>query len=170
MGASAQYGGSIAIDGQELRDIDPDSLYDLCSLIGQNVFLFDDTVANNIPCSGSSPPMRWSARCSAAAWRPWRPSAGWTPPAVKTAAGFRAESGSGYPSPGACCGGTPVLLLDEATAALDNQTAFAVTQAVLDLDGLTRLVVTPPPGRRPAAPVRRDHCAAGRRRLRARAI
>ena len=38
--------------------------------------------------------------------------------------------------------GTPVLLLDEATAALDNQTAFAVTDAILHLDGLTRIVVT----------------------------
>ena len=38
--------------------------------------------------------------------------------------------------------GTPVLLLDEATASLDNQTAFAVTDAILHLDGLTRLVVT----------------------------
>ena len=37
---------------------------------------------------------------------------------------------------------TPVLLLDEATAALDNQTAFAVTDAILHLDGLTRVVVT----------------------------
>ena len=32
--------------------------------------------------------------------------------------------------------------LDEATASLDNQTAFAVTDAILHLDGLTRVVVT----------------------------
>ena len=38
--------------------------------------------------------------------------------------------------------GAPVLLLDEATASLDNQTAFAVTDAILHLDGLTRVVVT----------------------------
>ena len=38
--------------------------------------------------------------------------------------------------------GAPVLLLDEATASLDNQTAFAVTDAILHLEGLTRVVVT----------------------------
>jgi len=37
---------------------------------------------------------------------------------------------------------TPVLMLDEATAALDNQTAFEVTDAILKLEGLTRIVVT----------------------------
>ena len=35
-----------------------------------------------------------------------------------------------------------MLLLDEATAALDNRTAFAVTREILDLEGLTRVVVT----------------------------
>ena len=35
-----------------------------------------------------------------------------------------------------------MLLLDEATAALDNQTAFEVVDSLLKLEGLTRLVVT----------------------------
>ena len=38
--------------------------------------------------------------------------------------------------------GTPVLMLDEATASLDNQTACEVTDAILGLEGLTRIVVT----------------------------
>ena len=36
----------------------------------------------------------------------------------------------------------PVLLSDEATAALDAQTAYAVTDAMLNADGLTRVLVT----------------------------
>jgi len=35
-----------------------------------------------------------------------------------------------------------VLLVDEATAALDARTAFQVSNAILNLDGLTRIVVT----------------------------
>ena len=35
-----------------------------------------------------------------------------------------------------------ILLADEATAALDPQTAFQVTNAILELDSLTRIVVT----------------------------
>lgn len=48
MGAYDGYEGSIAVDGKELREIDTDSLYDVMSLIGQNVFLFDDTLYQNI--------------------------------------------------------------------------------------------------------------------------
>ena len=37
---------------------------------------------------------------------------------------------------------TPVLFMDEATAALDNETAFSVSNAILDLEGLTKILVT----------------------------
>ncbi len=48
MGAYDGYEGSLTVDGREIRDIDPDSLYDLMSLIEQNVFIFDDTLRRNI--------------------------------------------------------------------------------------------------------------------------
>ena len=48
MGGCTGYSGSVTIDGTELSAVDPDSLYDLLSLIGQNVFLFDDTIRRNI--------------------------------------------------------------------------------------------------------------------------
>ena len=37
---------------------------------------------------------------------------------------------------------TPILLVDEATAALDAETAHYVTNSILDLEGYTRIVVT----------------------------
>ena len=37
---------------------------------------------------------------------------------------------------------TPILLVDEATAALDAETAYAVTNAILGIQDLTRIVVT----------------------------
>ena len=38
--------------------------------------------------------------------------------------------------------GAPVMLVDEATAALDAATAYEVTSAILDIEALTRIVVT----------------------------
>ena len=37
---------------------------------------------------------------------------------------------------------TPVLLVDEATSALDKETAYRITASILDLEGLTRIIVT----------------------------
>lgn len=37
---------------------------------------------------------------------------------------------------------SPVLLMDEATASLDQKTAYYVTDGILNIQGLTRIIVT----------------------------
>ena len=42
------YGGSVKIDGKELRDIDMESFYKEVAPVNQEVFIFNDTIKNNI--------------------------------------------------------------------------------------------------------------------------
>ena len=142
MGAYDSYGGSITIDGKELREVDPDSLYDLMSLIGQSVFLFDDTIRNNITMFRDFPDQLINDAVK---------RSGLSELLIQRGEAYRCGENGVALSGGerqrvsiARCllRGAPVLLLDEATASLDNQTAFAVTDAILHLDGLTRVVVT----------------------------
>ena len=142
MGASTDYAGSLTVDGRELRDIDPDSLYDLMSLIGQSVFLFDDTVRRNITMFRDFPDEAVDAAVERSGLAPVLWEKGGDYRCGEGGRGLAGGERQRVSIARALLRGTPVLLLDEATSALDNETARAVTEAILDLRGLTRLVIT----------------------------
>ena len=136
MAADDSYTGSIYYDNIELRTVNPNLVYELVSLVEQNVFVFDSSIRNNFP--------QEQVEC-----------------AVRLAGLeqlFKAKGDGFLCGENGCnlSGGerqrisiarclmrqTPVLLVDEATAMLDKETAFQVSSAIIDLEGLTRIVVT----------------------------
>ena len=142
MGSSNDYQGSIRFDQRELRTIAAESLYGLVSVVQQNVFIFDDTIRNNITMF-----RHFDEKLVQQATE----KAGLTPLLAERGEDYICgENGSGL------SGGerqrisiarcllrqTPVLLIDEATAALDAATAYSVSAAILAIEGLTRIVVT----------------------------
>lgn len=136
------YAGKILLDGTELRTVSPESLYETVSVIQQNVFVFNASIRDNVTMFRSFPPEELAQAVRRAQLEALLAERG-----VDYLCG---ESGSGL------SGGekqrisiarsllkhASVLLADEATAALDAQTAHQVTDDILSLSGVTRIVVT----------------------------
>ncbi len=142
MAGSADYRGQILLDGTELRNITPESLYEMMSVIQQNVFVFNASIKDNVSMFREFPQRELDE-------------------AIRHAhlSELLAERGEGYlcgENGSGLSGGekqrisiarsllkkSSVLLADEVTAALDAQTAHQVSGDILDLHGMTRIVVT----------------------------
>jgi ABC-type multidrug transport system fused ATPase/permease subunit len=142
MGACEGYGGSITLDGQELRETDRDSLYDLLSLVRQDVFIFDSTLRDNLTMFQNFPEPQLQNALEQAGLTDLVRERGLDCPCGENGTALSGGQRQRVAIARCLLRQTPVLLLDEATASLDNRTAFAVTDAILRLDGLTRVAVT----------------------------
>lgn len=136
------YGGRLTIGGKEIRDVDTDSIFDVVSVIQQNVFIFDDTIKQNICMFKEFPHEAVESAAVRAGLKELVAEKGW---------GYGCGEGGAHLSGGekqrisiarSLLKESQVLLVDEATSALDAETADSVTGAILDIDKITRLVVT----------------------------
>ena len=142
MGANNSYKGEITIGGKDLKTISPDSLYDMLSVIQQNVFVFNASIKDNVTMFRDFDDKAIEEAVSKAH--------------LKELINERGEDhlcGEGGKS---LSGGekqrisiarsllkkSSVLLADEVTSALDAKTSHEVINEILDLNGMTRIVVT----------------------------
>lgn len=142
LGYYNDYTGEILIDGTELRKISLDSLYDTISVIQQNVFLFDSSVKDNITMFKEFDKDKIEDAINMAGLSSLINDKG-----INYMGGEGGKNLSGGEkqriSIARCLiRETPVIIMDEATAALDNKTAYEIEDAILNLKDLTRIVVT----------------------------
>ena len=142
MGADRNYRGEIYYDQQELRDISTHSLYDLLTLIQQNVFIFNASIWDNITLYRDFPPAEVNQAIRAAGLDQLIASKGQDylcgENGVQLSGGERQRIAIAR----SLLHKNSILLVDEATSALDAETSAKITRSILDLEDLTRLVIT----------------------------
>ena len=136
--------GHISIDNQDIQTISAESLYNLMTIVQQDIYIFDDTLRANITLNQSFTDEEIKKAVQQSGLESY---------VLENELGLHAlcgENGSNL-SGGqkqrvsiarALIRKTPILLLDEATSSLDNQVTTEIESSILDIQNLTALVVT----------------------------
>ena len=138
-------GGSIAIDGRDLRDVSITSLRSLMAIVTQQTFLFNDTVKNNIAYGNTAQPFDYVVRAARSAYADEFIQA--LPRGYETVIGESGVKLSGgqrqrIAIARALLKDAPILILDEATSSLDTQSEREVQKALDTLmQGRTSFVI-----------------------------
>ena len=142
MASHNDYTGSICYDETELRQISSDSLYELVSVVQQNVFIFNASIRDNITMFSDFPRMEVDRAIELSGLSKLIAERGEDYLCGENGSGLSGGEKQRISIARSLLKKAQVLLVDEATAALDVQTAFQVSNAILDLTDLTRIVVT----------------------------
>ena len=137
-------GGSVRIDGQDVRDVTQASLHQMIGVVPQDTVLFNDTVYYNI-AYGRPDASRAEVEDAARAAKIHDFIAG-LPDGYETRVGERGLKLSGGEKQRVGIARTllknpPILILDEATSALDTQTERDIQDSLLEM-GQGRSVIT----------------------------
>ena len=136
------YRGSVLLDGTELRELSPEALYGLMSVIQQNVFVFNASIRDNVSMFREFPQEALDEAIRRAHLRELLDARGADYLCGENGKGLSGGEKQRVSIARSLLKKSSVLLVDEATAALDVQTAHQVSGDILDLTGMTRIVVT----------------------------
>ncbi|CEO20563.1 ABC transporter ATP-binding protein [Paraclostridium sordellii] len=139
-----KYEGNIVIDNKNLNSIYSSDLYKNISMIQQNVFMFDDSIKENIKLFSNHSDDEVIKSCDRAGLMGLINRLG---NGIDSLAGENGNRLSGGEKQRvaiarALINKAKVLILDESTSALDNETAYNLEKSLLELKDLTMIVVT----------------------------
>jgi ATP-binding cassette subfamily B protein len=142
MAAETNYNGHILADGIELSDISTESLYGTMAAIQQNVFVFNASIKDNVSMFRDFPKTEMDEAIARAHLGALIRERGEDYLCGENGSGLSGGEKQRISIARSLLKKSSVLLADEVTAALDAQTAHRVSSDILDLQGITRIVVT----------------------------
>lgn len=142
MAAETNYNGHILADGIELSDISTESLYGTMAAIQQNVFVFNASIKDNVSMFRDFPKTELDEAIARAHLGALIRERGEDYLCGENGSGLSGGEKQRISIARSLLKKSSVLLADEVTAALDAQTAHRVSSDILDLQGITRIVVT----------------------------
>lgn len=142
MAAETNYSGHILADGIELSDISTESLYGTMAAIQQNDFVFNASIKDNVSMFRDFPKTELDEAIARAHLGALIRERGEDYLCGENGSGLSGGEKQRISIARSLLKKSSVLLADEVTAALDAQTAHRVSNDILDLQGITRIVVT----------------------------
>lgn len=141
MAAYPDYDGSITFDEKELREIGSRHLYRTVSVVQQNVFIFNATIRDNITMFSSFPQEAVDSAIRLSGLSALMEAKGEDYLCGENGCNLSGGEKQRISIARSLLKKSQVLLVDEATAALDAQTAFQISSAILDMEQ-TAIVIT----------------------------
>lgn len=137
------FEGNIYIDDVEIRNIDETSLTQLYSIVQQDIFVFDDTIEENIKLYREWPEEQVNFAIKSAGMGSFIKERG----GLATLCGENGMQLSGGEKQRvsiarALLKESPILMMDEATSALDLHTTRDLEASLNDIKDMTRIVIT----------------------------
>ena len=142
MNTTADYNGRIMMDGEDIHNINPDSLYDLISVIQQNVFVFNASIKDNVTMFKNFSDEELETAMKQAHLDKLVKERGTDALCGENGCELSGGEKQRVSIARSLLKKSSVLLTDEATAALDAETAYQVSDDILNLKGITRITVT----------------------------
>lgn len=138
------FNGSILIDEKEHRDIDIDHIYKNISVIQQNVFMFDGTIKDNIGLYGdyTDDEILKAGKMAGLSKLLDTLTNGIYDDVGENGSKLSGGEKQRVAIARALIKKTSIMLLDESTSALDNETAYSIEKSILSLENVTSIVIT----------------------------